>query len=449
MPSTPLAPPTDTPSATPHTTTQRELARVDGAANVPHVVIVGGGFGGLAAAKALRKAPVRVTLVDRRNHHLFQPLLYQVASAVLSPSDIAEPIRAVLRRQRNASVLLADVTDVDLEDRRLRCGDRWLEYDSLIVAAGVENHWFGNDEWAAHAPGLKSLDDALEMRRRVLLAFERAEWCANPAERARLLTFVVVGAGPTGVELAGALSEIARHTLLDDFRNIDPSEARVVLVEGGDRVLPGFAEPLPAKAQRHLAQVGVEVRLDTRVTAVDAGGVRLGSERIEASTILWAAGVRAAPLGARLGAELDGQGRVLIQPDLSLLHRPEVMVIGDMAHFAHELDAPLPGVAQVALQMGRHCARNLAADRMGRPREPFRYLDLGSMATIGRRLAVADLRGLRFGGLLAWLAWLFVHLMALVGFRNRLVVLTQWAWSYFTLERNARLIRSDEPDSAL
>jgi NADH:ubiquinone reductase (H+-translocating) len=442
MPSTPT-------DSAPHTTTQHELARVEGTAKVPHVVIVGGGFGGLAAAKALRKAPVRVTLVDRRNHHLFQPLLYQVASAVLSPSDIAEPIRAVLRNQANASVLLADVTDVDVDGRRLKCGERWLEYDALIVAAGMQNHWFGHDDWAVHAPGLKSLDDALEIRRRVLLAFERAEWCANPEERARLLTFVVVGAGPTGVELAGALSEISRQTLLDDFRNIDSSEARVVLIEGGDRVLPGLADPLPAKALRHLGRVGVDVRLNTRVTTVDERGVRLGGERIEAATVLWAAGVKAAPLGARLGAELDRQGRVHIQADLSLPDHPEVMVIGDMAHYAHGFDAPLPGVAQVALQMGKHCARNLTADRRGQPRKPFRYLDLGSMATIGRRLAVVDLKGLRFSGLIAWIAWLFVHLMALVGFRNRLVVLTQWAWSYFTFERNARLIRSDKPDSAL
>ncbi len=413
------------------------------------VVIVGGGFGGLSAARALRRRRVSITLVDRRNHHLFQPLLYQVAGAALSPGDIAEPIRSLLADQANTRVLLGDVQRVDLEGKRLhlkRGGE--VAYDTLILAAGMTNSWFGNDDWEATAPGLKTLDDALEVRRRILLAYERAEWAEDPEERNRLLTFVVVGAGPTGVELAGALREIASHTLRRDFRTIQPEEARVILVEGGDKVLPGFGGGLPDKALRHLAKVGVDVRLNRRVTAVDPRGVDLGDERIEAATVLWAAGVAAAPVSATLGTPTDGLGRLHVEPDLSVPGHPDVFVIGDMAHFAHDRDGPLPGVAQVALQMGKHVARNLAADEKGKPRAPFRYLDLGSMATIGRRRAVADLFGLRFGGLLAWLAWLFVHLMALVGFRNRLVVLMQWAWNYVTFERNSRLIRGSEGEGS-
>ncbi len=413
------------------------------------VVIVGGGFGGLSAARALRRHPVEITLVDRRNHHLFQPLLYQVAGAALSPGDIAEPIRSLLADQENTRVLLGDVVRVDADAKRLhlkRGGT--VEYDVLILAAGMTNSWFGNDDWEATAPGLKTLDDALEIRRRILLAYERAEWAEDPAERARLLTFVVVGAGPTGVELAGALREIASHTLRRDFRTIQPEEARVILVEGGDKVLPGFGGGLPDTALRALQKVGVDVMLHQRVTSVDARGVDLGDERVEAATVLWAAGVAAAPVSATLGTPTDRMGRLHVEPDLSLPGRPNVFVIGDIAHFAHGRDEPLPGVAQVALQMGKHVARNLAADRKGAPRRPFRYLDLGSMATIGRRRAVADLFGLRFGGLLAWLAWLFVHLMALVGFRNRLVVLMQWAWNYLTFERNSRLIRGSEGEGS-
>ena len=416
----------------------------------PHVVIVGGGFGGIATAKALRRAKVRITLVDRRNHHLFQPLLYQVASAVLSPGDIAEPIRSILARQRNASVLLAQVNGVDLENRRIKMTSQTLEYDYLVLAAGMGHDYFGHDEWAAHAPGLKSLDDALEIRRRILLAFERAEWCANPDERRRLLTFVVVGGGPTGVELAGALSEIARQTLLSDFRHIKPEEARVVLVEGADKVLVGFSDPIPAKARKQLERVGVELKFGDLVKKIDNGGVVVGQTRIEAATVLWAAGIRAADVGGSLGVPMDRAGRVHVEPDLSIPGHPEVMVIGDMAHFAHGLDRPLPGVAQVALQGGSRAARNIVADLKQRDRKPFRYRDLGSMATVGRRLAVAEIAGLRFGGFVAWLAWLFVHLIALVGFRNRVIVLTQWAWSYFTFERSNRLIRGgDDEDSVM
>ena len=423
----------------------------------PHVVIIGGGFGGLAAAKALKRAPVSITLVDRRNHHLFQPLLYQVASAVLSPGDIAAPIRWVLRDQANVDVLLAEVSHVDVENKRLHFAERSMEYDVLIVAAGVSHDYFGNDAWAEHAPGLKSLDDALELRRRVLLAFERAEWCANPDERRKLLTFVVVGGGATGVELAGALSEIARHSLRRDFRHIDSSDARVVLVEGGDRLLAGFRDPIPASARRQLEAVGVEVETGRRVTAVDADGVVLGQDRIPASTVIWAAGVKAPAFAASLGGTQDRAGRIVVAPDGSLPDHPEVFVIGDLAHHQHARkpgepapERPLPGVAQTAIQMGKHVSRCLAADRKREPRPRFVYRDLGSMATIGRSKAVADVAGLRLSGLLAWLMWLFVHLMALVGFRNRLMVIVQWFWSYVSFQRNARLIRGSEaPDSVL
>jgi len=422
----------------------------------PHVVIIGGGFGGLAAAKALAKAPVRITLVDRRNHHLFQPLLYQVASAVLSPGDIAAPIRWVLRDQENVDVLLAEVSRIDTDARKVHFAERSMEYDALVVAAGVSHDYFGNDAWAEHAPGLKTLDDALELRRRILLAYEQAEWCANPDERRKLLTFVVVGGGATGVELAGALSEIAQHTLRHDFRHINPSDARVLLVEGGDKVLPAFRDPIPASALKQLAKVGVEVRLGERVTKVDADGVVLGQTRVEAATVLWAAGVRAAPLATSLGAPQDRAGRVIVEPDGSIPGHPEVFVIGDLANHQHAPKAdgpaperPLPGVAQTALQMGKHVAKCLAADRAGQPRPRFVYTDLGSMATIGRSKAVADVFGLRFGGLIAWLMWLFVHLMALVGFRNRIMVLVQWAWSYLSFQRNARLIREGEANESV
>jgi NADH dehydrogenase len=430
-----------------HAKTQTALERIDGSPRTPHVVIVGGGFGGIQTAVKLRKAPVQVTVVDRNNHHLFQPLLYQVASAVLSPGDIAEPIRGVLRKQKNSAVLLAEVGGVDLEARRVRCGDRWLEYDYLVLAAGVKTSYFGHDEWADAAPGLKTLNDALEIRRRILMAFERAEWSANPDERRRLLTFVVVGGGPTGVELVGALSEIARQALLDDFRNIDPSEARVVLVEGNDRILSSFPGSLPDKALRALHKVGVEVRLGERVTRLDHRGVVVGTEEIEAETVLWAAGVRAEAIGGKLEVPLDRSGRVIVEDDLSIPGHPEVFVIGDLAHFEHGRSSPLPGVAQVALQMGACAAKNIRRTLSGKERKSFRYKDLGSMATIGRSRAIAVVFGLKLSGTLAWLVWLFVHLLALVGFRNRLVVLTQWAWSYFTYERNSRLIRSPDDDT--
>lgn len=413
------------------------------------VVIIGGGFGGLTVARALKRHPVDITVVDRRNHHLFQPLLYQVAGAALSPGDIAEPIRSLLADQPNTRVLLGDVSSVDTDTNRLRLKRGGVvDYDILVVAAGMTNSWFGHADWEGIAPGLKTLDDALEVRRRILLAYERAEWSEDPEERTRLLTFVVVGAGPTGVELAGALREIASHTLRRDFRTIHPEEARVILVEGSERVLGGFGDQLAAKALRHLDKVGVEVMLHKRVSAMDARGVDLGDERIEAATVLWAAGVAAAPLSATIGTPTDRMGRLHVEPDLSLPGHPNVFVIGDIAHFSHGRDGPLPGVAQVAMQMGKHVARSLANDRRGVPRTQFKYMDLGSMATIGRRRAVAKMFGLQFGGLLAWLAWLFVHLIALVGFRNRIVVLTQWAWNYVTFERNSRLIRGSEGEGS-
>lgn len=405
------------------------------------VVIVGGGFGGLAAAKALRKAPVDITLVDRRNHHLFQPLLYQVAGAALAPGDIAAPIRGVLAGQDNVKVLLGEATGVDL-DRRLLHTDRLdLPYDSLVLAAGMRNHWFGNEDWAQHAPGLKTLDDALDLRRRILGAYERAEWATDPVERRRHLTFVVVGAGPTGVEMAGALAEIARQTLRRDFRSIRPGEARIVLVEGSDAVLRAMGPTLSSDAYDGLRKLGIEVLLERRITAVDGNGVEMGAERIEASTVVWAAGVKAAAIGEALDADLDRAGRVPIQPDLSLPGRPNVFVIGDMARLDGADGQPLPGVAQVAIQMGEHVGKVLAADRKQQARPAFAYKDLGSMATVGRRMAVARLGRFEFAGFFAWLVWLFVHLMALVGFRNRFVVLTQWAWNYLTFERNSRLIR--------
>lgn len=434
-----------------HLNTRTSLARVEGKATTPHVVVVGGGFGGLQVTRKLRRAKVEVTLVDRSNHHLFQPLLYQVASAVLSPGDIAEPIRGILRGQTNASVLLAEVRDIDVDARRIRCGSRWLEYDYLVVAAGVKTAYFGHDEWAEAAPGLKTLNDALEIRRRVLMAFERAEWNANPDERRRLLTFVVVGGGPTGVELAGALSEIARDALLGDFRNIDPAEARVLLVEGNKQILRSFPGKLPDKALRALQKVGVEVRLGERVTRLDERGVVVGTEEIQAETVVWAAGVQAEPIGSHLGVPLDSTGRVIVEEDLTIPGHPEIFVVGDLAHFEHGLERALPGVAQVALQMGKRTARNIRRSLANKPHQPFRYKDLGSMATIGRSRAIAVVFGLKLSGLLAWITWLFVHLLALVGFRNRLVVMMQWAWSYFTFERNSRLIRGpeDEIDSVL
>jgi NADH dehydrogenase len=405
----------------------------------PHVVILGGGFAGLTCARALRGAPVRITLVDRSNHHLFQPLLYQVATASLSPAEIASPIRSILRRQSNVQVWLGEVEDVDVERRSVRLRDGALSYDYLVVATGATHAYFGHDEWAPHAPGLKTVDDALEIRRRFLLAFEAAEREADPAARRRLLTFVIVGGGPTGVELAGAMAEIARQVMPRDFRSIDTTTTRILLLEGGPRILGAYPPVLSEQARRQLERLGVEVRTGALVTGIEPVEVRIGEERIEAGNVFWAAGVAASPLGARLGAPLDRAGRVRVEADLSLPGRPEVFVAGDLAA-VEEDGAPVPGVAPAAMQMGRHVARTIRRDLEGRAREPFRYFDKGNLATIGRAAAVAEIAGLRLSGLVAWLVWVFVHILYLIGFRNRLLVLIQWAWAYLTYQRGIRLI---------
>ena len=406
----------------------------------PHVVIIGGGFGGLNAAKALRKAPVRVTVVDRHNHHLFQPLLYQVATATLSPGDIASPIRWILRHARNTRVWLGDVQTIDLKNRRVMLVDgASIAYDYLIIATGTSHTYFGHDGWAAYAPGLKTLEDALAIRRRILVAFEEAERETNPVRQQRFLTFVLVGGGPTGVELAGTLAEIARQTR-SEFRNIDTHKTRIVVIEAGPTILPSFAPALRDAARRSLSRLHVEIRENTRVTAVDEGAVMLGAERLEAGTILWTAGVAASPITATLGVPLDRAGRVIVERDLSIPDHPEAFVIGDAAAFVDAEGHQLPGVAQVAIQGGTHAARTILRRLRGEPSEPFVYHDRGSMAIIGRGSAICDLRGLRFSGPVAWLAWLFLHIFELIGFRNRLVVMIEWATAYFTRQRSVRLI---------
>jgi len=409
----------------------------------PRIVIIGGGFGGLYAARALRHAPARVTLVDRRNHHVFQPLLYQVAMSALSPGDIASPIRWILRRQANAEVLLADVVGIDAGAKQLQLADGVLPYDYLIVAAGATHAYFGHDEWRSLAPGLKSLEDALEIRRRVLLAFERAEREVSEARRRALLTFVIVGGGPTGVEMAGALAEIAHQSLARDFRHIDPKSARIVMIEAGPAVLATFPEPLRDSARQELERLGVEVVTGKAVTEVGPGFVEIGAERIDAMTVMWAAGIAASPLGATLGVPLDRVGRVRIQPDLTVPGHPDVFVIGDLASLDGPHGKPYPGVAQVAIQMGRHAAANVTRAIEHQPLAAFEYRDLGNMATIGRASAVADFGWLQLKGYLGWLFWAFVHIFNLIGFRNRLVVFVQWAWAYFSYQRSIRLITGE------
>ncbi|HET7543546.1 MAG TPA: NAD(P)/FAD-dependent oxidoreductase [Polyangiaceae bacterium] len=406
------------------------------------VVVIGGGFGGIAAVKALSTAPVHTTLVDRSNHYLFQPLLYQVAMAGLAPAEIAAPIRAVLRHVDNARVLLAEVTHIDLAARRVQTRESGaLEYDYLVLAPGAVNSYFGHPEWAHVAPGLKDLDDAVEIRRRVLLAFEAAERESDPAAQRRHLTFVVIGGGPTGVELAGAIAELATFVLSRDFRAIKPDATRVVLVEGGPRVLSAFDPELSERATQSLHEMGVEVLPNARVTAIDEQGVAIGKTRIEASTVLWAAGVRASPLCERLGLSVDRSGRVPVEQDCSLPGYPEVFVIGDAASFTPVGGSePLPGVSPVAMQQGRFVARTIVAAIEKRPRGGFRYVDKGSMATIGRRRAVAAVGKLKLSGFIAWLAWLTVHIFYLIDFRSKIVVLFDWAWSYFTYQRGSRLI---------
>jgi NADH dehydrogenase len=411
---------------------------------LPHVLILGGGFAGLYAAKDLRNAPVRVTVVDRRNHHLFQPMLYQVATAGLNPSDIASPIRSILRASKNTEVLLAEVRDIDVGARTVRFTDgATTGYDYLVVATGAHHSYFGHDEWEPLAPGLKSLEDALEIRRRVLLAFEHAERETDPIRRHAYLTFVIVGGGPTGVEMAGAVAEIRRYALRRDFRHIDPGEATVMLLEGGPRLLPSYPENLSAQAKQKLRRLGVEVRTETMVTDIRPGSVNAAGWVIPTQTVIWAAGNTASPILGSLGAPLDRVGRVIVDPDCTIPGHPEVFVLGDAAAFNHQEGGTLPGICPVAIQMGEYTASVIEGDLAGRPRRAFSYWDKGQLAVIGRGQAVADIWKLHFGGFLAWMVWIFVHVFFLIGFRNRVLVLLQWAWSYITYSRGARLITGE------
>ena len=407
------------------------------------VVIIGGGFGGLYAAKALRRLPVEVTVIDRHNYHLFQPLLYQVATAALNPSDIAAPIRSILQRQKNARVLLADVLSIDPDHRLIRLADGELSYDYLIVATGATHSYFAHPEWEASAPGLKSIDDALEIRRRVLVAFEAAERETDPDLQRAWLTFVVIGAGPTGVELAGALSEIARHTMLKDFRRITPSSARILLLERNDRVLSTYPPDLSRKAEAQLRGLGVEVTTGATVTNVDDRGVTVGATVIPTRTVLWGAGVQASPLAHSLGVPLDRAGRVLVNPDLTIPGHADVFIIGDLASLTQANGTPVPGVAPAAMQGGAHAAANIERTLGGQPLRPFHYSDKGSLATIGRAAGVGDFGRIHLSGFIAWAAWLGIHIFFLIGFRNRLLVMLQWAWAYLTYQRGARLITGD------
>lgn len=406
----------------------------------PHVIIVGAGFGGLEAAKVLTKEPVRMTVIDRTNHHLFQPLLYEVATAALSPADIAAPIRGILGRCKNTEVILAEVKSVNVETKTVNLGDQEISYDYLILATGSRHSYFGHDEWERLAPGLKSLEDAVEIRRRLLLAFEYAEKITDEAAKKAAMTFVIIGGGPTGVEMAGAIAEIARYTLDKDFKHIDPSSARVVLVEGDQRVISGFPEDLSAKAMAQLKDLGVEVRTGIHAKNLTEAGLEVGDEFIPCHLKIWAAGNAASFVGKTMGVPTDKAGRVIVNEDLSIPGHPEVQVIGDLASFTHQGGKPLPGVSPVAMQQGRHAARNIAAMIESRKPRRFRYWDKGSMATIGRNKAVADLNFIHLSGKPAWLVWLFVHIIFLVGFRNRLAVLMQWAWAYVTFNKGARLI---------
>jgi NADH dehydrogenase len=414
---------------------------------LPRIVIVGGGFGGLEAARALRPAPARVTVIDRTNHHLFQPLLYQVATAGLSPADIAAPIRHILRNQRNTAVLMAEVVGVDTEHRRvlLQDGQR-VEYDTLILATGSRHSYFGHDEWEPFAPGLKSLPDATTLRRNILEVFETAEKECDPDRQRELMTFVLVGAGPTGVEMAGAIAELAHTALQSDYRHINPKSARILLLEAGPRILASFPEDLATKAQRKLTQMGVEVRTNAKVEQVDADGVVAAGERIRSKTVIWTAGVAASPAGKWLNAPTDKAGRIQVEPDLSVPGHPEIFVIGDTA--TREQDGkPLPGVAPVAMQEGRYVGSVLRARLEGRPAPPpFRYFDKGNLATVGRSFAIVDAFHIRLAGFLAWVMWLVVHIFYLIGFRNRVMVVLQWAWAYFTFQRGARILSPNDQD---
>ena len=418
-----------------------------------HVVIIGGGFGGLYAAKKLGNAPARVSLIDKRNFHLFQPLLYQVATGGLSPGDIASPLRGVLQDYENISVLYAEVVDINADEGKIILSDGEVAYDTLIVATGTSHHYFGHDEWAQLAPGLKTVEDALEMRRRIFLAFEAAEREPDPGKREALMCFVIVGAGPTGVELAGALVELARGTLKNNFRNINPAEAKILLIEGLDRVLPTYPPDLSAKAETKLKKLGVDVRTNTMVTDIkgDSATVRSSDhiEKFNARTILWTAGVKASFMGEvlerRTGATLDRGGKVLVEPDLTIQGHQNIFVIGDLANFSHQDGKPLPGTAPVAMQQGEYAARVIRQRLEGKNARPFRYRNKGSLAVIGRNAAVADLGFFHFDGFFAWLTWIFIHIRYLIEFDNKVIVLFQWAWNYFTRNRGARLITGDDP----
>jgi NADH dehydrogenase len=406
----------------------------------PHVIIVGAGFGGLEAAKQFDRENVRATVIDRTNYHLFQPLLYQVATAALSPADIAAPVRAVLSKCKNVEVILAEVQSVDVDAKKVKTVDLEIDYDYLILATGARHSYFGHNEWEKLAPGLKSLEDAVELRRRILLAFEYAERTTDEAARRAAMNFVIIGGGPTGVEMAGAIAEISRHTLAKDFRHINPSEARVILIEGEPRLLAAYPPDLSESARKQLVELGVEVRPSTRATNLTEAGVQIGDEFIPCRVKIWAAGNNASFVGKTLGTPVDRVGRVIVNDDLTIPGHPEVQVIGDLANFPHQTREPLPGISPVAMQQGRHAARNVLAMIQGRKPQRFRYWDKGTMATIGRNKAVADLKFMHLSGLPAWLAWLFVHIVFLVGFRNRLLVLFQWAWAYLTFDKGARLI---------
>jgi NADH:ubiquinone reductase (H+-translocating) len=418
----------------------------------PRVIVIGAGFGGLKAASTLAKGPLQVTVIDRKNHHTFQPLLYQVATAGLSPGEIATPIRSILRGHNNIEVLLSEVAGFDLEHRTVATSESVVPYDYLVIAAGAGHSYFGHQDWEVFAPSLKTIEDALEIRRRILLAFELAERRGAAGEPPLPLNFVIVGAGPTGVELAGTLSEICRHALTHEFRAIDPAQAHIVLVEGGPKVLAAYPDDLSNSALEQLRRLGVEVRLSTLVERIEPGAVYLGDQRVDAAVILWAAGVAASPLGRKLGVPVDRDGRVLVHPDLSIPNHPEVFVIGDMASLRDERGKMLPGVAQVAIQEGRFVANLIqheagagSAPEVGNTNRPaFHYHDKGSLATIGRAAAVADIGKLHLSGYPAWLTWLFVHILFLIGFRNRLLVLIQWAWAYVSYERGARLITGSD-----
>jgi NADH dehydrogenase len=421
--------------------------------NTHKVVIIGGGFGGMYAALSLRKTPVDVTLIDRRNFHLFQPLLYQVATGALSPADIAVPLRGVLKRQKRTKVVLGEAIDVDTEKRRVIMSDGEIDYDTLVVATGAGNHYFGNDHWEEMAPGLKTIEEATDIRRRILLAFETAERAETPEMVREWLNFVVVGGGATGVELAGALGEISRDTLRHDFRNINPADARILLIESNERILMAYPPPLSAKARQTLEKLDVTVRTKSIVSEVQSDYVVIRSngidEKIPTHTVLWAAGIKASPLGKiiaeKTGAKTDRAGRIEVAPDLTVPGHPEIMIIGDLSSFTHQNDKPLPGLAPVAMQQGRYAALTIQARLKGKVLKPFRYHDYGSMATIGKKNAVADIGPLHFAGFPGWIAWLFIHLMYIVEFENRVLVIIQWAWNYFTGNRAARLITGESP----